>query len=105
MGNPIALVKSKNTGRGSLLSEENFSSLASSMHIYVGAKVVLTKNYLQVGLSNNSTRIVRELFYNTSKPTPSLPKFILLTLVQSMWVTQFLLTMIQIKVSFLCILC
>ena len=57
MGNPIALVESENTGRGSSLSEDNFNGLASSMHVCVGAKVVLTKNYSQVGLSNGSTGI------------------------------------------------
>ena len=43
-------------------------------HLCVDAKVVLTKNYLQVGLSNGSTGIVRELFYDETKPAPGLPK-------------------------------
>ena len=76
VGNPIALVESENTGRGSSLSEDNFNGLASSMHACVDAKVVLTKNYLQVGLSNGSTGIVRELFYDETKPAPGLPKLI-----------------------------
>ena len=76
VGNPIALVESENTGRGSSLSEDNFNGLASSMYVCVGAKVVLTKNYLQVGLSNGSTGIVTELFYDETKPAPGLPKLI-----------------------------
>ena len=75
-GNPFVLVESENTRRGSLLSKKNFSSLASSINIYVGSKVVLIKNYLQVSLSNNLTGIVQELFYNTTKPIPGLLKFI-----------------------------
>ena len=46
------------------------------MYICVGAKVVLTKNYLQVGLSNGSMGIVRELIYDADKPAPGLPKLV-----------------------------
>jgi len=45
------------------------------MYIYVGVKVVLVKNYLQVSLYNSLIGIIREL-YNTDKPTPSLPKLV-----------------------------
>ena len=55
--NPIALVESENASKGSSLSEDNFNGLTSSVHACAGSKVVLTKNYLQVGLSNGSAGI------------------------------------------------
>ena len=76
MGNPIVLVEGKNIGRAASLSDDTFNGLASSMYICIGAKVVLTKNYLQVGLSNGSTGIVRELIYDADKPAPGLPKLV-----------------------------
>ena len=74
--NPIALVEGKNTGRATSLSDDTFNGLASSMYICAGAKVVLTKNYLQIGLSNGSTGIVREIIYDVDKPAPGLCKFV-----------------------------
>ena len=46
IGNPIALVESKNIGRGTIFSDDTFNGLALSMYICVGVKVVLIKNYL-----------------------------------------------------------
>ena len=60
--NPIALIESENIGRASSISNEQFNSLSLSMYLYVGAKVVLTKNILNVGLSNSSTGIMKEFF-------------------------------------------
>ena len=62
VGNLIIFVETENTGRVSSLSDDNFKGLVSSMYISVGEKVASTKNYLQVGLSNSSTKIVKELF-------------------------------------------
>ena len=76
IGDPIALVESENTRKGSLLSEDNFNSLSSSVCTCVDSKVMLTKNYLQVSLSNSSMGIVQEIFYDENKPAPGLPKFI-----------------------------
>ena len=70
------MVESKNTGKGSSLSKDNFNSLVLNIYIYVRSKVVLTKNYLQVCVSNSLMGIVRELFCNENKPASSLPKLI-----------------------------
>ena len=58
------------------MSKNNFNSLASSMCTCVGTKVVLTKYYLQVSLSNGSTRIVIELFYDKTKSVSGISKLI-----------------------------
>ena len=39
-------------------------------------KIVLTKNILNVGLSNSAIGIVKELFYNANKPAPALSKLV-----------------------------
>ena len=70
------MVKSKYTGKGTLFSDNTFNGLALSMYICVGVKVVLTKNYLQVSLSNGLIGIVHELIYDTDKSTPGLPKLV-----------------------------
>ena len=46
------------------------------MYLYLGTKIVLTKNILNVGLSNGSTGIMKEIFYNVDKPAPGLPKLV-----------------------------
>ena len=63
-------------GRASSISDEWFNGLSSSVHSCIGAKVVLTKNILNVGLSNGSTGIVKDIFYNVDKPAPGLPKLV-----------------------------
>ena len=70
------MVESEYIGKGTSFSNDTFNGLASSMYIYIGVKVVLTKNYLQVSLSNGLIGIVWELIYDTDKPAPSLPKLV-----------------------------
>ena len=60
VGNPIALVESKNTGNAKSMNDENFRNLFSSTYLCVGAKVGLMCNYLNIGLSNGSFRIVKK---------------------------------------------
>ena len=76
VSNLIVLIESKSMGKASSMSNENFNSLMSNIFLYIGVKVVLTRNYLNVGLSNGSMGIKKELFYNANKPAPALPKFI-----------------------------
>ena len=75
VGNPIALVKSENTANAKSISNKNFSNLSSSMYLCIGAKVALTRNHLNIGLSNGSIGIVKEIVYNDDKPIPVLPNF------------------------------
>ena len=58
------------------MNDENFNDLISSIFLYIGIKVVLTRNYLNVSLLNSSTGIVKELFYDANKPAFALPKFV-----------------------------
>ena len=67
MGNQIALVESENKGRDSAISDKNFSGLASSICICIGAKVVMTRNTLQIGLSNRLTGVAKDIFYDSHK--------------------------------------
>ena len=75
VGNPIILVEADNTGRARMMREDNFGRLSSSMYLCVGVKVVLTRNYLNIGLSNSSTGIVKEIVYDRDKPVLGLPRF------------------------------
>ena len=77
VSNPIALVESENTANAKSISNKNFSNLLSSIYLYIGAKVALTRNHLNVDLSNGSIRIVKEIFYDDNKPALALPKFVL----------------------------
>ena len=46
VGNPTALVESEYIEKGTSFSDNTFNSLALSIYICEGVKVVLTKNYL-----------------------------------------------------------
>ena len=59
ISNSIALFESENVGKSFINESENFSSLISSIFLYVGAKVLLIRNYLNVGLSNSSIGIIK----------------------------------------------
>ena len=74
--NKIALIECINTGNGASMNDDKFGGLHSTMFLCVGAKVVLTRNFLNLGLSNGSTGIVKEIFYDTNRPAPQLPKFV-----------------------------
>ena len=74
--NKIALIECVNTGNGASMNDDKFGGLHSTMFLCVGAKVVLTRNFLNVGLSNGSTGIVKEIFYDSNRPAPQLPKFV-----------------------------
>ena len=76
VGNPIALIESENTGRARTMKEDNFGGLKANMYLCVGANVVLTRNFLNIGLSNGSTGIAREKVYDKNKPAPGLPRFV-----------------------------
>ena len=62
---PIALVEVENIDRVSSFKADQFSSLLSSMYLYIRVKVIFERNYLNVMLSNDSIRDVKEMFYNT----------------------------------------
>ena len=74
VSNPIALVRCKNRGKASDFRDDRFNGLASSMHLCVGANVQLILNYLNVGLSNGSTGIVKEMFYDENHVAPDFPR-------------------------------
>ena len=46
------------------------------MHLCIGANVQLTLNYLNVGLSNGSTGIVKEMFYDENHVEPELIRLV-----------------------------
>ena len=47
-----------------------------SIYLCLGAKIVLTKNILNVSLSNGSTGIAKKIFYDVDKTAPGLPKLV-----------------------------
>ena len=51
--------------------------LSSRLHLCVGALIFLTKNFLNLGLSNGSQGIVKEIIYEDGETAPSVPKFVL----------------------------
>ena len=77
IGNPIALIKDLNEGRASSFSDDNFGGLAYNSYLCVGALLLLTKNFLNLGLCNGSQGIVKEIICNEGETAPSLPKFVL----------------------------
>ena len=76
VGNPIVLVQCKNRGKALDFRDDRFNGLASSIYLCVGANVQLTLNYLNVGLSNGSTGIFKEMFYNENHVVPELPRIV-----------------------------
>ena len=58
------------------MKESDLGGLAAHMCSCNEAMVYLTKNYLNVGLSNGSLGVVKEIVYDPSKPPPSLPLFV-----------------------------
>ena len=76
VGNPIALVEAENTGSGKSMRDDNFRGLASKLFLCIGAKVLLTRNQLNIGLSNGSTGVVKDIIYNHDMPALKLPKFV-----------------------------
>ena len=54
------------------MNDKSFGNLSSSMYLFIGVKVVLMRNYLNIGLSNGSIGITKEIIHNPIKSTPSL---------------------------------
>ena len=77
VGNHIALIESKNSGSAKSMSDDAMGNLLSSLYLCVGALVMLTRNYLNIGLSNGSNGIVKEIVYEPGTSPPALPKFVL----------------------------
>ena len=46
------------------------------MYLYVGVNVQLTLNYLNVGLSNGSTGVIKEIFYDENHVALELPRVV-----------------------------
>lgn len=76
LGTPIALVESENTGRRNSMSEDHFNGLRSLVFLAVGSHVLHTENFLNLGLANGSTGIVKDLVYKRGTGTPGLPEFV-----------------------------
>lgn len=73
-GNLICLINSKNDGNAKKMREENFRGLVKSLHLCVGASIVLIINLLNIGLSNGSTGIVKDIVHEDGTTAPNLPK-------------------------------
>ena len=59
------------------MSDNAMRNLAISLYLFISLKVVLIRNYLNIGLSNGSTGIVKEIVYKPRSSAPTLPKFVL----------------------------
>jgi hypothetical protein len=92
VSNPIALVESENTANAKSISDENFGNLSSSMYLCISVKVTLTRNHLNIGLSNDSIGIAKEIVYDNNKPVPALSKFILVDFGESYMGASFFLS-------------
>ena len=77
VGNPIARIESENTGSAKSMKDDVLGNLAAWLFLCVGSKVMLIRNYLNLGLSNGTTGIVKEIVYEPGKSAPALPKFVL----------------------------
>ena len=100
VGNPIALVESENIGNAKSMNNENFGNLSSSIYLYVSTKVSLSRNYLNVALSNGSVSIIKEIIYDSDNSAPALPKFIIVDFGKSYMDKVFFQVMQIKKVSF-----
>ena len=58
------------------MKEDNFGGLSSKLYLCVSAKVLLTRNLLNIGLSHRSMGIVKDIIYVEDKLAPKLPKFV-----------------------------
>ena len=74
--NPIALINSSNTSRGTSMSEDNFRGLIRSINLCVSSCVVFMINLLNLGLTHGSTDTVKDTVHDSETSAPSLPKCI-----------------------------
>ena len=59
-------------------SSENFSSLKSTIHLAINARVMLTTNtWVEAGLINGAQGIVKDLFFEEAEIGDSLPSYVL----------------------------
>ena len=77
VGNPIALIESKNSGNVKTMSDDAMGNLLTSLYLCAGASVMLARNYLNIGLTNGSNSIVKEIMFKSGTSLPALPKFAL----------------------------
>ena len=71
----IFKIEAENTGRGNSMREDDFRGLVAKLYLCIGSKVLLTTNQVNIGLSNSSTGIVKNITCNNDRPAPKLPKF------------------------------
>ena len=77
LGNPIAMIKAKHTGRAREHGPDRYRMLESEMFLAVGAKVYLTQNIAaKFGLANGSVGIVKDIVYEEGTSAPNLPKYV-----------------------------
>lgn len=61
VGNLIALIETENTRRSKTVREDNFRGLQSKLCLCIEEKIFLTINKLNIGLSNGSTGIAKDI--------------------------------------------
>jgi hypothetical protein len=78
LNKPILLIEAHQTGKACKLPDDRFHNLPSTLHLCVGAKILMTSNVCQpVGLCNGAMGTVKDfIFDSTCAPPPCLPKFI-----------------------------
>lgn len=75
---PIVGINSVNTGKGKQATLNQAGGLVSTLYLCEGAKVLLTKNVAQqVGLCNGSTGTIVAFVYESDKPPPNLPEYVI----------------------------
>ena len=57
------------------MSRDNFRGLLAKLCLCVGSKVLLARNQLNIGLSNGSIGIVKDIAHNDTRSAPKLSKF------------------------------
>jgi hypothetical protein len=103
ISNPIALIEAENTGRGKSMKEDNFRGLAAKLYLCIRSKVLLIRNQLNIGLSNSSIGIVKDIVCDDDRPTPKLPKFVWVDFGTDYTGSSFFQIMSAEKVGFPCI--
>ena len=64
IGNPIVLIEVENTGKSNSMREDDFRGLVVKLYLCLRSKVLLTRNQLNIGLSNSSMDIVKDIVCN-----------------------------------------
>ena len=57
------------------MREDDFEGLVAKLYLCIRSKVLLIINQLNIGLSNGSRGIIKNIAYNDNRSASKLPKF------------------------------